>query len=166
MPDNGASRMAARLHRSVAIAFYQAFASRDPAQISPYLAGDVDWMVVGPVALFHFCGQRHGKAAVLELFRRDGSETVKVTGFVPDVILVDKDRAAALGRVVGRQRETGRVISYRCANFTRFEDDKVVEFRSVIDSFDAAEQVLGHPIDLSHETHPLADQTVVNLVPA
>ena len=40
----------------------------------------------------------------------------------------------------------GRVISYRLAHFIAFRDGKVVENLSLIDSFDAVEQVLGHPL--------------------
>jgi ketosteroid isomerase-like protein len=64
-------------------------------------------------------------------------------------MLVDGDRAATLSRLTGRQRATGRIISYRCAQFLQFRDDKVIDFRSLIDSFDAAEQMLGHHIDLA-----------------
>ena len=159
--------MAAPVRRSVVKAFYQAFATRDPVKIAPFLAADVDWMIVGPVDLLRFCGQRRGKAAVLELFRRTIPEVIHLTGFVQDVLLVDKDRAASYGRLSGVRREDGRTISYCYAHFLRFAADKVVEFRSVIDSFDAAEQVLGHPFDLSHEAKPgLGDLKVVNLVPA
>ena len=31
----------------------------------------------------------------------------------------------------------------------RFRDGKIVEYRAIIDSFDAAEQMIGHPIALS-----------------
>jgi ketosteroid isomerase-like protein len=158
--------MAARVRRSVVTAYYQAFATRDPDKIAPFLAGDVDWMIVGPVDLLRFCGQRRGKAAVLELFRRTIPDVIHLTGFVQEVLLVDKDRAASYGRLSGIRRADGRTISYRYAHFLRFEDDKLAEFRSVIDSFDAAEQVLGHPLDLSHEAKPKADPKVVNLVPA
>ena len=30
----------------------------------------------------------------------------------------------------------------------RFRDNKIVEYRGIIDSFDAAEQMMGHPIAL------------------
>jgi len=159
--------MAARVRRSVVKAFYEAFVSRDPAQIAPFLASDVDWLIVGPVDLLRFCGQRRGKAAVLDLFRRVVPEVIQVTGFAQDVLLVDKDRAASYARITGIRRDDGRTISYRCSHFLRFEADKVIEFRSVIDSFDAAEQMLGHPIDLTQETKPgVADLKVVNLMPA
>jgi ketosteroid isomerase-like protein len=159
--------MAARVRRSVVKAFYQAFRTRDPAKIAPFLAPDVDWMIVGPIDLLRFCGQRRGKAAVLDLFRRVVPEVIHVTGFEQDLLLVDKDRAASYARIAGIRRADGRTVSYRCSHFLRFEADKVVEFRSVIDSFDAAEQMLGHPIDLTADAKPsVVDRKVVTLVPA
>jgi ketosteroid isomerase-like protein len=158
--------MPARVRRSVVKTFYQAFATRDPVKIAPFLAADIDWLIVGPVDLLRFCGQRRGKAAVLDLYRRVIPEVIQMNEFIQDVLLVDKDRAASYGRIAGIRREDGRTISYRYAHFLRFEADKVAEFRSVIDSFDAAEQVLGHPFDLGHEGKPMADLKVVNLVPA
>jgi hypothetical protein len=46
------------------------------------------------------------------------------------------------------------VISYRVAHFMRFKDDKVIENLSFIDSFDAVEQVLGHPLAV-HDAPPM-----------
>jgi hypothetical protein len=40
-------------------------------------------------------------------------------------------------------------VSYSNAQFMRFRSGKLFEFRAVIDTFDAAEQVLGHPISAS-----------------
>jgi hypothetical protein len=48
----------------------------------------------------------------------------------------------------GRRRDDGRIISYRLAHFLRFRDGKMIENVSLIDSFDAAEQILGHPLDV------------------
>ena len=75
-------------------------------------------------------------------------ELFHITSFVPEALLVDGDRAATLNRLSGCRAEDGRVISYRAAQFVQFKDGKVVEYCSVIDSFDAAEQVLGHRIEL------------------
>jgi ketosteroid isomerase-like protein len=73
--------------------------------------------------------------------------------------VLDGDRAATLNRLSGR-RADGRAIGYRVAQFIRFNDGKVVEYCSVIDSFDAAEQVLGHSISLM-ERKPVGDGTCV-----
>lgn len=45
-----------------------------------------------------------------------------------------------------------RTISYRVSQLSRFRDGKVVELCSIIDSFDAAEQILGHAIDVTQRT--------------
>jgi hypothetical protein len=81
------------------------------------------------------------------------------TGFVNDSVVIFGDRAATLNRLSGR-RADGRAISYRVAQFIRFKDAKVAEYCSVIDSFDAAEQVLGHSISLV-ERKPVGDGTCV-----
>jgi ketosteroid isomerase-like protein len=130
-------------------AFFQAYSSRDPARIAPFIADDVEWMIVGPVDLLQFCGRRRGKAAVMDLFERVIPNVLEVNRVESDIVLLDGDRAATLNRITAVQRATGRTISYRSAQFIRFRDGQVVEYRSIIDSFDAAEQVLGHPIDLS-----------------
>ncbi|HEY5379206.1 MAG TPA: hypothetical protein VIJ78_06660, partial [Pseudolabrys sp.] len=59
-----------------------------------------------------------------------------------------------LNRLCARSTD-GRVISYRLAHFLHFRDGKIVENLSLIDSFDAVEQVLGHPLAV-HEAPPLA----------
>jgi ketosteroid isomerase-like protein len=151
MADKG-NPMTKPVSRSFVDAFYRAFATRDPAKIAAFLDDDVEWMIVGPIDLFEFCGLRRGKAAVLELFETIIPRVVTVTRWTSDIILVDHDRAASFNRMTGLQCETGRTMSYRVAHFLRFRDDKLIEFRSVLDSFDAAEQMLGHPIDLSAET--------------
>jgi len=146
--------MAPPVARTTVAAFYQAYASRDPAKIAPFIDDNVEWMIVGPIDLFHFCGRRRGKAAVLELFGRTIPDILQVTGVVSDMLLVDGDQVAALNRLTAIQRATGRIISYRVAQFLRFRNDKVVDFRSLIDSFDAAEQVLGHHIALRVDESP------------
>jgi hypothetical protein len=64
-------------------------------------------------------------------------------------ILIEGERAATFMRLSAIHAATGRAVSYRCAQFLRFSDGELVEFRALIDSFDAAEQVLGHPINTS-----------------
>src|SRR5882724_3974616 len=139
------SAVPASVSRDVVRAFYEAIASRDPDRIGQFLDDDVDWMIIGPVELLPYCGPHRGKAAVLELYRTEIPEGKKVTGVFQDYLLVDGDNVAAYSRLTGIHRRSGRVISYRIANFLRFRDNKVVEFRGMIDSLDAAEQMLGRP---------------------
>jgi ketosteroid isomerase-like protein len=143
--------MPAPVSRQTFDAFFEAYASRDPARIAAFLADDVEWTIVGPVDLLQFCGRRRGKRAVMDLFERVIPPVLHISNVESDIVLVDGDRAASCNRITAIQRATGRTISYHCAQFIRFRDDKVIDYRSIIDSFDAAEQVLGHPIDLSRD---------------
>jgi len=128
--------------------FSRARKSRDPKLIEPFLDDHVDWLVTGPVELLQFCGQRSGKIEVLDCLIRQHAEGLSTFRTETDMLLVDGDRAASRGRMIGIQRKTGRVINYNHAQFLRFRDGKIVEYRGIIDTFNAAEQMIGHPIEL------------------
>ena len=130
--------------RSLVETFYKAYAARDLAKVAEFLDDDVSWTISGPVDLLRFCGTRHGKAAVLDMMERVVPEVFHIFSFVHDAMLIDGDRVATLNRLSASLGE--RVVSYRLAHCMRFRDGKVVETLSLIDSFDAVEQVLGHPL--------------------
>jgi ketosteroid isomerase-like protein len=132
--------------RAVVEAFYEAYAARDIERTAAFIDDDVHWTVSGPVDLLAFCGVRRGKAAVLDMMRRQVAEVFSIYSFVTDSMLIEGDQVATFNRLSARMGKDGRVISYRLAHFMRFRDGKVVENLSLIDSFDAAEQVLGYPL--------------------
>ena len=140
--------MADPVSRETVEAFFAAFVSRDPKRIAPFLDDDVDWLITGPVDLFPYCGQRRGKKAALEVFERLVPEIMIITSVVPEHFLVDGDSAAAFSRVTGKHSQSGRTIAHRIAQFWQFRNDKVVVYRTLVDSFDVVEQVLGHSISL------------------
>jgi ketosteroid isomerase-like protein len=129
-------------------AFYKASAERDIDCAMSFVADDVDWLVQGPVDIFAFLGQRRGKAAVLDGFS-EIARKLDVTGYKVETLLVDGDRAAALIRLTSVVRATGKVMSIRTSQFSRFRDGKIIEMRAVLDSYDMVEQVLGRSIDLA-----------------
>jgi ketosteroid isomerase-like protein len=145
-----------RTTREIAEAFYRAYTARDTAAMADFLADDVEWTISGPVDVLPFCGTHYGKAAVLDLVENGVPAVFRVFSFALDQMLVDGDRVATLDRLAARSRD-GRVISYRLAHFLRFEHDRLVENLSLIDSFDAVEQVLGHPLAV-HETPSLGTE--------
>jgi len=140
--------------REVAEAFYRAYAVRDVAAMAEFIADDVEWTISGPVDLLPFCGTRRGKSAVIDLVENAVPAVFRVFSFVLDALLVDGDNVSSLNRLSARAPD-GRVISYRLAHFLRFRDGKIVENLSLIDSFDAVEQVLGHPLHV-HDAPPIA----------
>jgi ketosteroid isomerase-like protein len=83
----------------------------------------------------------------MKLLVRDIPAFLSGRRFVPSMMLVDGDRAAVLGRLTATKRDDGHAISYRIAHFIKFRDEKVVEYVSIIDSFDAVEQMLGYNLE-------------------
>ena len=64
-------------------------------------------------------------------------------------IIVEGDRAAVMSEVAFQQRSTGRTVSTQLANFLRFRNGKLIEFREFANSFDLVEQALGRWIEVS-----------------
>ena len=139
--------------RPIVEAFYRASAERDVERAMAFIADDVNWLVQGPVDLFAFFGQRHGKAAVLEGYREVGLR-LDVTAYQVETLLVDGDRAAALIRLISVVRATDKVMSVRTSQFSRFRDSKIIEMRAILDSYDMVEQTLGRSFDLAPEFAP------------
>ncbi len=142
----GLSEKSGGITREWVDAFNEAYAGRQIDRLAPLLHDDVRWVISGPVDLMPFCGERRGKQAVLDMV--DRIRQIAKVSFAPELVLVDGDRASTLCRASG-QRGDGRTIGWRVAQFMRFRDQKIVEYCSVIDSFDAAEQVLGYSIELA-----------------
>jgi ketosteroid isomerase-like protein len=126
-------------------AFYRASASESMMAL---IDDDVNWLVQGPIDVFSFFGQRRGKAAVLEIYREIGRK-LRVTNVELETLVVDDDRAAAMLRLTSVVRATGKVMSVRMSQFSRFRDGKMIEMRAVCDSYDMVEQALGRALDLS-----------------
>ena len=131
--------------RPIVEAFYRASAERDIARVVSMIDDDVDWLVQGPVDIFSFLGQRRGKDAVLKGYG-EIAQRLDITRYQVEKLLVDGDCAAALIRLTSIVRATGKVMSIRTSQFSRFRNGKLVEMHAVIDSFDMVEQTLGRPL--------------------
>jgi len=129
--------------------FYTAYRSRDLELLNAILDDRIEWFLAGPADHFDFYGARHGKDEVIEVITRIIPCYFHITDFEFDQVIVEGDCVAARGRIRARQRDTGRSIRYGFAHFLQFERGKLVALRGVGDTFDAAEQVVGHPIDIS-----------------
>ena len=121
---------------------YDAYARGDGERVAQLIDDDIDWIIHGPVQVFPFIGPRHGKAEVLKTLA-DIAEVYAIERYEPEIVVVDEDRAAVMSNVAMRQRATNRMLSFRLANFLRFRNGKVFEFREFSDTFDIVEQALG-----------------------
>lgn len=122
-------------------------ADRDGNTLASYLHNDVVWTISGPVDILPFCGWRVGKDGVMKLLMQDSPAFLSDRRFVPNTMLIDGSNAAVLARLTAIKREDGHAISYRIAHFIKFHEEMVVEYVSIIDSFDAVEQMLGYNLD-------------------
>jgi ketosteroid isomerase-like protein len=61
---------------------------------------------------------------------------------VPQVTVVDGDRAAVMSEVAFKQRSSGRALRFHIADFLRFRDSRLVEFREFKNTFDVVQQAL------------------------
>lgn len=118
--------------------FFQAYGKRDAVRVAPLLADDVEWVMAGPVGVFPFCGSRRGKAAVLAYVARDVPELLSIVRCVSEQMVIDGDSAAMLSRIAAVQSETGRTITYCCAYFARFRDDRLTSLYGLTDTFTIA----------------------------
>lgn len=143
--------MTSPVPRNVVEAFYRAYAARDTRRVAEFLDDDVEWTISGPVDVLPFCGVRSGKAAVLDTMERLVPGVFAIFSFEVDSMLIDGDRVATLCRLAARCGHQDRVVSYRLSHFLRFRDGKVIENVSLIDSFNAVEQVIGHSLDVNED---------------
>ncbi len=126
---------------------YDAYERRDFARVGALLHDDIDWVIYGPVSVFPFAGPRKGRAAVLEAMGAI-AESYALESYKREIVLVDGDRAAVMSDVSFTQRATGRTLRFRIANFLRFADGQVIEFREFANTFDVVEQALGRELSL------------------
>lgn len=126
---------------------YAAYSSRNFQRIAEILDEDIDWIIYGPVQVFPFAGQRRGRTAVLEAMGSIAKD-FSLERYEPRIVIVEGDRAAVMSEVAFLQRSTGRMLSMQLANFLRFRNGRLIEFREFANTFDLVEQALGRWIDL------------------
>ncbi len=124
---------------------YDAYARLDFERVAALIHENVDWVIYGPVEIFPFAGPRHGKAEVLKALGGI-AEKYQLKTYMPEIIIVDGDRAAVMSDVSFIQRDSGRTLRFRLANFLRFQDGRVIEFREFANTFDVVEQALGREL--------------------
>jgi ketosteroid isomerase-like protein len=133
--------------RAIVRELYDAYGRRDLERVAALIHDDINWMIYAPVSVFPFAGPRHGRAAVLEALAAIAN-AFALESYKPEIMIVEGERAAVMSDVSFIQRATNRMLRFRIANFLRWQDDRLIEFREFINSFDAVEQALGRELQL------------------
>ena len=139
--------MAGNDTRAIVESFYQAYAAGDLDRVAALIHDDIEWIMYGPVQVFPFQGPRKGKAQVLDVLGAIGKDYA-LERYVPEIIIVEGERAAVVSEAAFMQRATKRTLSLRLANFLRFSDGRLIDFREFTDTFDVVEQALGRWLDV------------------
>jgi ketosteroid isomerase-like protein len=126
---------------------YDAYVRRDFDRVASFIDDDVEWIIYAPMHVFPFAGQRHGKRAVLEALGGIAQD-YEIARYEPKVMIAEDDWAAVMSNVAFKQRSTGRTISFHIADFLRFRDGRLVEFREFANTFDVVEQALGRELPI------------------
>jgi ketosteroid isomerase-like protein len=133
--------------REVVIDLYDAYERRDLDRVAELIDDDVEWIIYAPMQVFPFAGYRRGKSAVLRALAGIAKD-YELKSYVPQVVVVDGDRAAVMSDVAFMQRATERTLHFHLANFLRIQNGRVVEFREFANTFDVVEQALGRTLPL------------------
>lgn len=133
--------------RATVNALYDAYERRDLERVSALIHDDIDWVIYGPVNVFPFVGARRGRAAVLQALAGI-AEAFALETYRPEIIIVEGDRAAVMSDVRFTQRGTNRLLHFSVANFLRFGDGRLIEFREFSNTFDVVQQVLGQELNI------------------
>jgi ketosteroid isomerase-like protein len=133
--------------RAIVTELYAAYARRDFDRVAALMHDEVDWIIYGPVNVFPFAGHRRGRKAVFEALAGI-AKGYMLERYQPQIVIVEGDRAAVMSEVAFKQRVTDRTLSFQLANFLRFRDGLLIEFREFANTFDLVEQALGHWIEV------------------
>jgi ketosteroid isomerase-like protein len=131
--------------REVVEAIQDAFRQGDYDRLAQLYDDDVDWLFHGPLSIFPEIGHRCGKVAVFKSFEAL-NKLYRFDHHVTDHLIADGEWVAGIADVTLVQRSSGRTIHCRIGSFHRIRNGRLVEYRGFMDSFDAAEQVLGHEL--------------------
>jgi ketosteroid isomerase-like protein len=129
--------------RAVVTDLYAAYERGDFDRVAELIDDNIEWIIYGPTQVFPFAGYRRGKVAVLGALGGIAKQ-YQLKSYVPQVIIVDGERAAVMSDVAFVQRATQRTLHFHLANFLRIENGRLVEFREFANTFDLVEQALGH----------------------
>jgi len=111
-----------------------------PESIATLFSEDVDWLIPGDVDLVPWIGRRQGRQGVAAFFR-DLRQRVEPLRFEIRSIVVEGEKAVALGELESRVKSTGNVIESEFAIEFTVRDTLIVRYRLFEDSFAVARAV-------------------------
>jgi len=131
-------------------AVYEAFSAGKFELLSEMFDERVDFESNAPIEVFPYLGRLIGRAAVMKALQAAHGEFDSID-FIPLRIITDGDSAGVINSIQLTQRTTRRMIRLFAPHFLRFHDNRIVEYRAFLDTFEAVQQVLGRELDLEEK---------------
>jgi uncharacterized protein len=131
-------------------AVYEVFSAGNFDTLSDMFDERVDFESNAPIEVFPYLGRVLGRAAVIKALRAVHAEFESIV-FIPLRIIIDGQSAGVIVSIQLKQRTTQHAIRLFAAHFLRFSDNRIVEYRAFLDTFEAVQQVLGRELDLTEK---------------
>ena len=128
--------------------FYRTFSAGDLDTLADMFDERVDFISNAPIEVFPYLGHRTSRTQVMQALNIVHEQFASIE-FIPLKIIIDDQSAGIIVSIRLTQRETGRLIRLFSAHFLRFKDNRIVEYRALLDTLEAVEQTLGREFDLS-----------------
>jgi ketosteroid isomerase-like protein len=132
---------------------YEAFSAGRLDLLADVFDENVDFITNAPSEVFPYLGRRMGRAEVIKALRSVHNE-FEALSFLPIWMVTERDTAGVILSIHATQKATGRIIRFFAAHFLRFREDRILEYRAIMDSLEAVQQVLGREFDLSQQPKP------------
>jgi ketosteroid isomerase-like protein len=128
------------LTRSRVREIYDDFANARFDRLLEVMDDKIDFISHAPPDVFPYLGRRRGRAEVIQALS-EVHKRLEVLSFWPITTVVDDDHAALTVVITVRDRATQNSASFLAAHFLRFNNDRIVDYRAIIDSLDAVRQL-------------------------
>lgn len=129
-------------------AFLDSYYAGDVARMEACCADAFVSLTHAPVEIFPHLGFHQGKNWIAQAIRIQ-QERYSERRYTLEFIIADETQAATLTQAALIKRSDQRVITLYVGEFFTLRDGLVTEHRSMFDSFDLVQQLLGH--DLTDE---------------
>jgi ketosteroid isomerase-like protein len=127
---------------------YQTFSAGRFDELADLFDERVEFISNAPVEVFPYLGRRSGRAQVMEALR-GVHEHFSSVEFMPLNIITDGESAGIIVSIRLTERATSRAIRLFAAHFLQFKNNRIVDYRAFLDTFEAVQQTLGREFDLS-----------------
>ena len=128
-------------------ALYQALKSARIDVIVDALDDNVEYISYAPSKVFPYLGHHRGKENVVGSLRAIFEQYEFLT-YEPIFMVIEGDSAAVMIFARAYHRASRHTIQIMIAHFIRFRENRIVEVREFMDSFDAVQQLLGRELNV------------------